>query len=276
MARTCTKRIGNTRVTILNDGQNVFGYDLFPNNTEDEINTLLAQRDKTEIETRFNCCLIEPDHGRNILVDAGVGTLFGDVAGHIGDAFAEIGFDPASISTVVFTHLHPDHIGGALDEDGKPTFPNAEIIIDENEYNFWTNPSFDYPDLAEWKDIADKFIAAYSTNLKTLKRNGEIASDIRFEALYGHTPGHSGVRVESAGTQFIYVSDLFVVQDVQLQDPTIQLGFDLDPETGVEVRTRTLNKIATDTIYFSGGHILGPTIGLLEKAGKGYEVVSHS
>jgi len=272
MTKTCTKQIGNVKVTILNDGHNVFGYDLFPDNSEDEINALLSKCGKTQIETRFNCCLIESEN-ECILIDAGVGNLFGENAGHINQAFAEIGFNPKSISKVVFTHLHPDHIGGAFHNDGSLVYPNAEIIIDENEYNFWTDPNFAVPALNDWRKLAEQFTTEYDSNITTLNKNGTISPEVSFVELYGHTPGHSGIRVESNGHQFLYVTDLFVVQDVQLQNPSIRLGFDLDQDAGVKVRKKTLDMISTDKIYFSGGHIFGPTIGLLDRHNNGYRVV---
>ena len=273
MIMSCTKQIGDIKVSILNDGYNVFDYDLFPNNSKAEIDALLKNNDKTEIETRFNCCLIETGK-ENILIDTGVGNIFGDVAGKINNAFDEIGFDTKTISKVVFTHLHADHIGGSLDEEGGMVYPNAEILIDENEYNFWTDVNFNYPALYDWKQLADKVTAKYGANISTVSENGEISSGVSFHSLYGHTPGHSAVRVDSWGEQFLFVSDLFVVQDIQLQDPSIHLGFDLDKEKGAEVREKVFDMIATDQIYFSGGHILSPTIGLLEKHKNGYQIVS--
>lgn len=49
------------------------------------------------------------------------------------DALAERGIVPADIDFVIFTHLHWDHIGGAILPDGSATFPNAIHYVDLEE-----------------------------------------------------------------------------------------------------------------------------------------------
>jgi glyoxylase-like metal-dependent hydrolase (beta-lactamase superfamily II) len=37
------------------------------------------------------------------------------------------------------THAHPDHIGGVLDTNRHPAFPNARYVMSRTEWNFWTS-----------------------------------------------------------------------------------------------------------------------------------------
>jgi glyoxylase-like metal-dependent hydrolase (beta-lactamase superfamily II) len=35
--------------------------------------------------------------------------------------------------------MHPDHIGGLMTDDGKLRYPNAEVVVSQTEYEFWTS-----------------------------------------------------------------------------------------------------------------------------------------
>jgi glyoxylase-like metal-dependent hydrolase (beta-lactamase superfamily II) len=47
-----------------------------------------------------------------------------------------IGVKVEDVNTVLITHMHSDHISGLL--KGKDaTFPNARVLLSENEKAFW-------------------------------------------------------------------------------------------------------------------------------------------
>ena len=48
----------------------------------------------------------------------------------------ERGIDPASISYVILSHLHPDHLGGAA------LFPNAHFFVTQEVYEVYQKPKF--------------------------------------------------------------------------------------------------------------------------------------
>jgi len=54
--------------------------------------------------------------GRTILIDAGIGMEFPDLrrAGLWAQRLEDAGIDPASVTDVVLTHMHMDHVGGLL------------------------------------------------------------------------------------------------------------------------------------------------------------------
>jgi hypothetical protein len=78
-----------------------------------------------------------------ILIDNGSGDNFQPTAGRLAANLMAAGIDPASITTVVFTHVHPDHSGATVGPDGKLLYPNAQYFISEAEAQFWTDPDYE-------------------------------------------------------------------------------------------------------------------------------------
>ena len=59
-------------------------------------------------------------------------------AGFVQRNLAAAGIDPKSIDTVLLTHMHPDHSAGLTDmSNGQLLFPNAELVMHENELAHW-------------------------------------------------------------------------------------------------------------------------------------------
>lgn len=100
-------------------------------------------------------CLLIEDGERLILIDTGMGNkqdtkFFGHYDLH-GDAtllgsIRDKGFEPADITDVLLTHLHFDHVGGAVSfsKDNSqllPTFPNATYWSNEAHWNWAVNPN---------------------------------------------------------------------------------------------------------------------------------------
>jgi HemY protein len=80
--------------------------------------------------------------GKIIMFDSGTGggQTGGPKAGLLAKAnLANAGIDAAKISTIVVTHFHGDHIFGMMAKDtNAQVYPNAEIVVPEAEYNYWT------------------------------------------------------------------------------------------------------------------------------------------
>src|SRR6266849_3218874 len=89
-------------------------------------------------------CYLIRSRGRTILVDTGVGPsslgmakLFG-TGGHLPDRLRSAGVSLQDIDTVMFTHLHPDHVGWNLQQEGgqyRPTFPRARYVAHRADWD---------------------------------------------------------------------------------------------------------------------------------------------
>ena len=77
-----------------------------------------------------------------VLIDAGSGSNFQPTAGKLAENMEAAGLDPASVTKVVFTHCHADHLWGAIDDfDDSERFPKASYVISAPEWDFWTSPN---------------------------------------------------------------------------------------------------------------------------------------
>jgi len=171
--------------------------------------------------------------------------------------------------------LHPDHIAGTVTSDGKPVFNNATILLSEDEYKFWNREKpFGDETLDHWLEVARIVLNAYADRIETFATNADLGNGLSAMALPGHTPGHTGFRVDDGSESFVMVCDIFHAPALQLADPEIAIVFDMDADTARKTRKLILEMVATDQLVFSGGHMTSPKMARLSKEGKGYRIDS--
>lgn len=267
-------QVGSATVHVLSDGFISIGPEMLSGVTPEEFATLL---DNAHIATdahpsAVNAFLVEIGD-RKILVDAGTGEIFGPTLGKLPSVMNALGFDPAAIDTVVFTHLHGDHIGGTVSPAGNP-YLNATLRVASADIDFWTSEEIQ-------AQAPDAFKAAFDLARSALDGFGEriepfgaeetaIAPGLSTMALPGHTVGHTGLMLESDGDVLLIAADIVHVPAVQLAMPAVTIGFDTDQDLARETRVKTMDMVAADRIMMGGSHISLPGLGYLETAGDGY------
>ncbi len=277
MKQIAARQVGEFEVVVMKDGGTEWDYSVFPDVEESRLTELLAAAGKKVIETNFHAVLLR-SKDQCILIDAGARDLFGANAGQLPGAMREARLQPEDVQILVVTHLHPDHIGGMITEDGTPVFPNAELVVTNSEYEFWRNENnfvTAADDVRKWKSIADSVLDAYGERVRTSRPTDDIAPHVSFVDLPGHTVGHAGVRLDSAGEQFIHAADILHCQDIQLADPGISFVLDFDPTLAERSRRWVLGWVVSEGVLFSGAHCLDCPLGYVESWGSGYRWIKE-
>jgi glyoxylase-like metal-dependent hydrolase (beta-lactamase superfamily II) len=252
-------RTPEAEVFCLTDGGTDFGAEVFPSVDAPTLAARLAAVGDRTIRTQFNAFLIRQGAALT-LVDTGCGILFGDKGGQLPARLSALGIAPTDIGTLVFTHLHGDHCGGAL-LDGAPVFPKARVMLHPAEHAY----------LQERDAPAARVIAAYADRIQMVSDGQGVAPSVTAWALPGHTPGHIGLRI---GAGLVIVGDIFHSAALQLPDPEVATIYDVDADLARQTRLRALSEIAAQELVFSGGHSVAPqSFARLLADGTGYRAV---
>ena len=161
--------------------------------------------DDGQVRMNFGCYLIT-DGERTVMVDAGIGDAVeqpGLTAGLMPEAVDALGIPRDSVETVVYSHMHFDHIGGSR-QKGAIVFGRARHVFHEKEW-------------AHWSTVKDEFGAAAQGIMKPLldadvvdfiDHDSEILPGITAVEAFGHTPGHLTVSIVSEGTRTLIGGDI--------------------------------------------------------------------
>ena len=217
---------------------------------------------------------------QTILVDAGLGLdpdLHLPRAGQLVQRLAAAGIDLASVTDVVLTHLHMDHIGGLLVDGVKDQFrPDLRIHVAAAEVAFWESPDFTHTKMPEGfpdalRATATKFMKEYRSHFRTFADEHELAPGVIVRRTGGHTPGHSVVRLASGGDALTFAGD--AVFEVGFDQPDWFNGFEHDPEEAVRVRTRLLKELAASGELLVATHLPFPSTGRVTVDGNAFRWV---
>ena len=273
MSRVSSIDIGSIKVTSLLDGELVLPAEVLLNLKDEDAQTIRDNNENKLSSSNINAYLIQSGE-RNLLVDAGCRELFGPTCGFIKDALAEAGVSTQQVTDVFLTHLHPDHIAGTLNTDGTAVFNNAQLHLVDIEHDFWIKENFDAVEVngADWANLAQAVVTAYKDRLNLLSQGKEIMPGVNTVAIPGHTPGHSGFRVDSGNDSLMHLGDIIHLQNLQLIDPNVSTVFDIDYDTALLSRKRVLDMVSTDKNLCTSGHWLSPKFGHIERHGQGFAV----
>ncbi|HVZ03089.1 MBL fold metallo-hydrolase [Hyphomicrobium sp.] len=205
---------------------------------------------------------------QTILIDAGLG-LDPDLqlprAGQLVKRLGAAGIDLASVTDVVLTHMHMDHVGGLLVDGVKEQLrPDLRIHVAAAEVAFWQAPDFSHTAMPQGfpdalRATAKRFLIEYGSYLRTFEDQSEIAPGVVVYRTGGHTPGHSVVRVASGGEALTFAGD--AVFAVGFDQPEWHNGFEHDPEEAARVRIQLLRGLAETGEMLVATHLPFPSVG---------------
>ncbi|TPQ31442.1 MBL fold metallo-hydrolase [Bradyrhizobium guangdongense] len=175
-----------------------------------------------------HCLLVETNDGL-ALVDTGIG--LGDIAtpARLGrrwlrqtaprldpaetalEQVKALGYSPNDVRHVLLTHLDRDHAGGV------PDFPHAKVHVHRAEYDMAV---LGKPAAPEGRYITQQWQHGPSWQFygeggedwfgfRGVRALGDREPDILMIPLAGHTPGHCGIAVRSAGTWLLHAGDSY-------------------------------------------------------------------
>jgi glyoxylase-like metal-dependent hydrolase (beta-lactamase superfamily II) len=216
---------------------------------------------------------------QTILVDSGLGGEFEGFprAGQLVKRLEDAGITLASLTDVVLTHLHMDHVGGLLGKGVKERLrPDVRIHVAASEVAFWESPDFSrtvmpspIPDVL--RVTAKKFLADYGSKLVTFEEEHQVAPGVVARRTGGHTPGHCVVRISSGNEALTFAGDALF--PVAFDHPEWQNGFEHDPEEAVNVRLRLFRELASTGELLVATHLSFPSVGRVAANGDAFRWV---
>jgi len=245
---TVSTLLAGTR-TVTDDPQGIFGMNV----SEEEF-------DKVS-ESNFISAEAAQFFFTPTLVNTGSETVLFDTglnAGGIAAAVEAAGSSAEDVDVVVLTHMHGDHIGGLMTDDGNATFPNARYVTGQVEFDHWAaagNERFD----GKVRPLAEK--------MEFIGDGGSVASGITGMAAFGHTPGHMVYMLESDGQQLVIMADSTNHYVWSLAYPDWEVRFDMDKGAAAATRRNLLGMLAADRIPMIGYHMPFPALGYVAAGG---------
>ncbi|MBD8092546.1 MBL fold metallo-hydrolase [Pseudomonas fluorescens] len=217
---------------------------------------------------------------QTILVDAGLGGQFPGFprAGHFPRRLEAAGIDLGSVTDVVLTHMHMDHIGGLLVKEVKNRLrPDVRIHVAATEVEFWASPDFSLTSMPSpvpevLRATATQFLDEFHSRLQTFEDEYEVAPGVVVKRTGGHTPGHSVVYVTSGGDRLTFAGDALF--PVAFDHPDWHNGFEHDPEESVRVRVRLMQEAASTGELLVATHLPFPSVGRVVVDGDAFRWVA--
>lgn len=269
---------GAFEVTVVSDGHLVLPTTMLaPTAPPAERAALLQAAGQTaaQYQSPTNITLVHAG-SELILIDMGSGDRFMPTAGKLWDNLKSAGIDKAKITKVVFTHGHPDHLWGAIDELDDVVLPDATFYVGAAEWDFWQGDDAlrGLPaERAGFVTGARRNYAAIKTKVKMFKAGDDIVTGLRAIATPGHTQGH--VALELAGGDGLIVGgDVLTHPLISFAHPEWKPTADHVPNVAVETRNRLLDRLAVDRSRLIGFHLPYPGVGAVERKDGAYRFVA--
>ncbi len=210
----------------------------------------------------FNYILAERE-GHVTLVDTGCGDQAEnkanpeEPAGFLVENLSEAGFGVGDVHTVIISHSHWDHFGGAV-TDGKPTFPKADYVISEKEVAH----------IEAKEGWAHEYLRALEGRLRRTTNKEEVDPGVVVSVTPGHTPGITITELTSSGRALLYTSDI-VIHQAHIEHLDWIPNFETNKGAAANGRRRLVEDAYRRRLILFVPHIES-VLGMVEKGKTGY------
>ncbi len=215
---------------------------------------------------------------RIVLFDVGSGSQFMDTAGLLPSQLEAMDIDLAEVTDVVFTHAHPDHCWGLLDDFDELLCPQATYYMHGAEYDYWMSEETlnNTPESGLGMVAgARNRLPLIEPQLKRFDWGDEIIPGIEAVDTHGHTPGHTSFTIHSGSESLLVLGDALIHSVISFQKPGWKWRSDADPEAAIETRKRLLDRLVADQINMVAYHLPSSGYGHVERSNGAYQFVSR-
>lgn len=224
-------------------------------------------------------CLLIEDGDRLILVDTGMGDkqdakFFGHYDPHGDDtllgSIRKAGFKPEDVTDVLLTHLHFDHVGGAVVNSANGpslTFPNATYWSDADHWQ-WAM----YPNAREKASFLKENLVPIqeSGQLRYVEKDSSPFPAVDFIRVDGHTEQMMLPVFRYKGQTIIYAADL-LPSSAHISMPWV-MAYDVRPLLTMEEKARVLGRAVDEKCILLFEHDPVYEAAIVENTEKGIRV----
>lgn len=236
LAAGCSDK-SDTEITWLCDRVSGQSLKLFPD-ADSALTASLGLKDS--IPSSMSAFLVRKD-GKLLLFDTGLGLPDSGIR----RGMDLLGVAPEDIDYLFITHFHGDHIGGMLDTDGNPVYPNAQVYVSKAELDAWTAMP------ADRNVQAIKTVNAYRDRLHLFGFGDTLPCGVEALDAAGHTPGHTAFLVKN----ILVWGDIIHGLALQLEHPEICATYDMDKQASVAARKRLIKYAKDNRLLVAGMHL---------------------
>ncbi len=274
-AATGSVAVGEGELTVVSDGHLVLPMSFaFPDVPRADLEALLSAAGLPLDRNEPDCNVTLLRRGdRLVLFDVGAGPNFMPTAGRLAESLSEAGIDPAEVTDVVFTHAHPDHLWGLLDDFDELVFPDAAYHMAAAEWDFWRAPGTLDAMPEERKTFvvgAQNRMAYIEDRIQLFDGGAELLPGVEAVATPGHTPGHTSFMIHGGAEPVFVTGDALTHVAISFARPDWPSGSDQDPDLGAKTRSALVDRLAADRARIVGFHLPHPGLGVVERDGAAY------
>ncbi len=219
------------------------------------------------------------DGNRTVLFDVGSGPDFAPNAGTLLSSLEALGVAPEDVTDVIFTHAHPDHLWGLLDDFDDPLFKEAKYMMGQSEWDYWMNPNT-VDEISSARIAfavgAQRRLTLIEDSMSFFNDGDEIMPGVAARATVGHTPGHMAFEVRGGSETVMILGDCIGNHHVAFEHPSWVSGSDQDGDTAAKTRVALLDQLAADKMRVIGYHLAGNGVGYVDKTASGYNFVTET
>lgn len=272
------KRLGAATITAVSDGvaRRPLDASFVRNIPLAQVQATLAaqQLPTTHIDVPYTCYVIEAQ-GKRYLLDTGFADNGGPGTGLLHTHLQAAGIAPASIDTIILSHLHGDHINGLRRKNGELVYPQATVYVAQPEMAFWGDDARMQaaPEAARggFQNVRRVFNGYPQDKLKLFVPGTRIDGVIDTVPAFGHTPGHTMLAIGSGKERFTFLGDTTNYPYLFVRHPSWHVMFDMSPEQAATTRQAQLARLAQEGSWVGGFHFPLPGFGRLQTRSEGFD-----